>query len=211
MVLKFSFLGCVFKCYFEAGILTATQKSLNINSKKLLYMKKPLLIAGVILILLAFIIYYLDPYTPPRDLLYPTTRIRLGEPGYASVKSTKIEIWLGPYGGKYSFWLQCEKVGDIVTVEVYVDGKLADKFIEVSDVGEQSYEGKERIIVFITAVRYSSFRYEPFYLEFDYGSHLIDYGGYLYPKIYALAPFFVGIMLLILGFKLRTKKHNSLA
>lgn len=160
------------------------------------------MIVGSILIILALIIYFFDPYTPPQDFSFPSRRFRLGEPDYAVTKSTKIEEWLGPYGGTYSFWLQCEMVGDLVNVDVYVDGALVDKFVEVNRIDEKSYAGREKVVIFITAVRYSEFRYEPFYLEFVYDARRIRYGGYLYPQFYALAPLLFGIALFILGLKL---------
>jgi hypothetical protein len=164
-------------------------------------MKKSLMIIGSILIILALIIYFFDPYTSPEDILSPLHRFRLGEPDYAPTKSTKIEEWLGPYGGMYSFWLQCEKIGDLVNVDVYVDGALVDKFVEVNRIYEKSYAGKEKIVIFITAVRYSESRYEPFYLEFVYSARVIRYGGYLYPQLYALAPLLLGIAFYILSLK----------
>jgi hypothetical protein len=164
-------------------------------------MKKSLMIVGSILTILALIIYFLDPYTPPEDIRFPLSRCELGEPNYNYLKSTKIEKWLGPYGGTYSFWLRCEKVGDLVNVDVYVDGALVDKFVEVNWIGEKSYAGKEKIVIFITAVRYSESRYEPFYLEFVYSARLIRYGGYLYPQFYALAPLLLGIAFYILSLK----------
>jgi hypothetical protein len=167
-----------------------------------IFMKKSLIIVGCVLILSACIMYFLDPYTPPYESLRPLQRFNLGEPSHAAVKSTKIEVSLGPYGGTYSFWLECEMFGDCVNVDVYVDGQLVDNFVEASRIDTKSYIGRRNVTIYITAVKYSELRYEPFYLEFVYGSHLVRYGGYLYPQIYALAPLLFGIASLIFGLKL---------
>lgn len=171
-------------------------------------MKKSILSTGVVVILLSLAFYVLDPYTAPETIPHGTRRFSLGEPPDNSVKSTEIDEWLGDYGGGYQFSLLVERVGDVVDVDVYVDGALVDEFTEVYRVDEKAYEGEERVTVTITAVDYSGLYGKSLY--FDYTATLRRYGGYLYPRTYPLFFLPVGGLLVALGLVVGKKVPRKL-